>query len=485
MPKRVVHLADPDISIDGRTLRDRVLGIQQELRVSAEFPPGVEACARDAVALPRLPTTDRTELPFVTIDPASAMDLDQALYLERSSSGYLVHYAIADVAAFVAPDDPVDIEANRRGETLYGADSKIPLHPKSLSESAASLLPDQIRPALVWTLKLDTDGDCTDVHVERALVRSRAKLDYRSVQRSFDDGTIDPMLALLKEVGELRLAKEQERGGVSLPLPSQEIQVANDQWSLSYEQPLAVEQWNAQISLLTGMGAASLMLDAQVGILRTLPPAEQTDLDRLRHVARAVGQQWPGQMPYPEFIRSVDPASPSGAAVLVAATRTLRGAGYVSFNGSVPPQPRHSALAASYTHVTAPLRRLIDRFTGEICLALCAGKPVPDWVLARLDQLPETMRESTRRANQYERAILDLVEAALLADQVGSTFEGILVSVDEKAAENGSLMIASPSIEGPIHGTAPLPLGQQVSARLRKSDVDNRQILFDLLGTAN
>ncbi|HNN48814.1 MAG TPA: hypothetical protein PKM12_07555, partial [Marmoricola sp.] len=64
MPKRVVHLADPDISIDGRTLRDRVLGIQQELRVSAEFPPGVEACARDAVALPRLPTlTGLPDLP--------------------------------------------------------------------------------------------------------------------------------------------------------------------------------------------------------------------------------------------------------------------------------------------------------------------------------------------------------------------------------------------------------------------------------------
>ena len=58
------------------------------------------------------------------------MDLDQALHIERAGDGYRVHYAIADVAAFVTPGDPVDEEAHRRGQTLYGADSKIPLHPR-------------------------------------------------------------------------------------------------------------------------------------------------------------------------------------------------------------------------------------------------------------------------------------------------------------------------------------------------------------------
>ena len=85
------------------------------------------------------------------------MDLDQALHIERDGDGYVVHYAIADVAAFVTPGDPVDVEANRRGETLYGADSKVPLHPKVLSEDAGSLLPDQVRPALLWTIKVDDD----------------------------------------------------------------------------------------------------------------------------------------------------------------------------------------------------------------------------------------------------------------------------------------------------------------------------------------
>ena len=99
-----------------------------------------------------------------------------------------MHYAIADVAAFVEPGDPVDLAANERGETLYGADSKIPLHPTAISEDAASLLPDQVRPALLWTIRVDDTGEGTEVKVERARVRSTAKLDYATVQAAIDDG---------------------------------------------------------------------------------------------------------------------------------------------------------------------------------------------------------------------------------------------------------------------------------------------------------
>src|SRR3546814_220892 len=96
------------------------------------FPPEVEAAAAQAAAHPRLPSLDRTDIAFVTVDPPGAMDLDQALHVERDGDGYVVHYAIADVAAFVSPGDAVDLEAHRRGETLYGAASKIPLHPPVL-----------------------------------------------------------------------------------------------------------------------------------------------------------------------------------------------------------------------------------------------------------------------------------------------------------------------------------------------------------------
>ena len=96
------------------------------------------------------------------------MDLDQAMHIVRDGDGYVVYYAIADLAAFISPGDPVDEEAHRRGQTLYGADSKVPLHPPLISEGAASLLPDQVCPALLWTIKVDETGEGTDVTVERA-----------------------------------------------------------------------------------------------------------------------------------------------------------------------------------------------------------------------------------------------------------------------------------------------------------------------------
>src|SRR5215213_2629761 len=221
---RVVRVHARD-QVGAQSLRDGIARIQSELQVSPGFASEVEEAARRAAAAPRMPDLDRTDIPFVTIDPPSSMDLDQAVHLERDGDGFLVHYAIADVAAFVTPSDPIDEEANRRGETLYGADSKVPLHPKVLSEGAASLLPDQDRPALLWTIKVGADGEGTDVDVVRAVVRSRAKLDYATLQKDIDAGRADSMFELLAEVGELRKKREAARGGVSLPLPEQEIDV--------------------------------------------------------------------------------------------------------------------------------------------------------------------------------------------------------------------------------------------------------------------
>ena len=185
---RVVKVRSTGDSVTAQEMRDGIVAIQQELKVSASFPDSVEQAAAEAAQHPRLPELDRTDIELVTIDPEGAKDLDQAMHIERHGDGYVVHYAIADVAAFVTPGDPVDVEANRRGETLYGADSKIPLHPPVLSEGAASLLPDQVRPALLWTIQVDEVGEGIDVQVERALVKSRAQLSYEAVQADLDAG---------------------------------------------------------------------------------------------------------------------------------------------------------------------------------------------------------------------------------------------------------------------------------------------------------
>ncbi|MBB6629873.1 RNB domain-containing ribonuclease [Nocardioides sp. KIGAM211] len=477
---RVVHVRSTGDGVAAQSLREGIARIQEELGVTPDFPADVEQAAEAAAAAPRLPDLDRTDIPFVTVDPASSRDLDQALHLERDGEGYVVHYAIADVAAFVEPDGPIDQEAHRRGETLYGADSRIPLHPPVLSEGAASLLPDEVRPALLWTIKVDARGERTDVHVERARVRSTAKLDYVGVQKMVDEGTASESLMLLKEVGELRIAREAARGGISLPLPEQEIDVQGDQWELEFRQLLPAEQWNAQMSLLTGFAAASLMVYARVGLLRTLPSPDPRDVQRLHRVARGLGIEWPAEQLYPDFIRALDASKPAHAAMIEACTRLLRGSGYVAFDGEVPADPRHAGLASEYAHVTAPLRRLGDRYAGEICVALCADTEVPAWVTATLHDLPKVLQDSARRGHQYENAVLDLVEAGLLSTHVGETFHGVVTDVSDDKPTHGTVVIQEPAVEGPLSSTGDLPLGQDVEVRLVTADVATRKVAFEL-----
>lgn len=479
MWRRVVRLAAP-ADHEQQVLAEGVADIQAELGVTPTFPAEVQGEAEAAAGAPRLPELDRTDIPLVTIDPATSRDLDQALHIQRHQGGYRVCYAIADVAAFVRPGGTVDQEANRRGETLYGIGVKVPLHPPVLSEQAASLLPDGPRPALLWTVDLDSTGERTQTRVERALVRSRAKLSYDQVQADLDAGRADPVLHLLRDVGELRQARERARGGVNLPLPDQEVGYLNGHWQLSFRQPLPIEGWNAQISLLTGMAAADLMVQGRVGLLRTLPPADPRDVARLRRVAAGLGVAWPETTPYSELLPSLDPTRADHAAVLTASTSLLRGSGYVGFDGQLPDQPMHSALAAAYSHVTAPLRRLVDRYAGEVCVALCADRPVPEWVRSKLDELPGIMQESTRRANHYQGAVLDLVEAVLLRDRVGEEFQAMVVDVDDKEPSRGDLMVLDPAVEAHARSASgrPLPLGTTVSARLVEADPAERRVAF-------
>ena len=166
--------------------------------------------------------------------------------------------------------------------------------------------------------------------------------------------------------------------------------------------------------------------------------------------------------------------------MMTACTTVLRGAGYVAFHGAVPEHSQHSALAAQYTHVTAPLRRLVDRYTGETCLALCAGKPVPQWVLEALPGLPATMQESARRASRYENAVLDLAEATALASRVGETFEGAIVEVDQKDPQQGEVMLREPAILARVSADRALPLGEPVRVRLVEGDPVTRRIRFEL-----
>jgi exoribonuclease R len=443
-------------------LRQGLEAIRREAGVPADFPPDARAEAEAAAG--RSPGAERVDLPFVTIDPPGSRDLDQAMHLERRGDGHRLHYAIADPGAFIAPGGALDRDTHARGVTVYAPDTKAPLHPPVLSEGAGSLLPGEWRPAVLWTLDLDGRGEIAGTEVVRAQVRSVAQHTYDDVPAELEP--------LLREIGERRLALERARGGVRLAVPEQEVVKDGDGWTVRYRVPAPSEEFNAQISLACGMAAAALMLRGGCGILRTQPKPDERSMARLRRQAAALGVDWPEGMPYAEFVRGLDPARAANAALMHEATSVGRAAGYTPFDGAPPEDGEHFAVAATYAHATAPLRRLQDRYVSECCLAACAGTAPPDWVRAGLAALPEAMATGQRRANTVERGVVDLVEAVLLAGREGEEFDAVVI--DEKVVQ-----LREPAVRGHLEPASPAP-GTEVRVRLDEADPATRRVVFSI-----
>jgi exoribonuclease R len=443
------RLTAPDVPAD---LAAGLAAIREELDVPGDFPPGAVREAEDAARAPLPQRDDRRGLELFTIDPPGSMDLDQAMALSRSGDGYRIDYAIADVAAFVQPGGALDAEAHRRVVTRYLPDGNAPLHPRVLSEGAASLLPGVDRLAVVWSFSLEPDGTWQLLGLERALVRSRERFAYPSAPAA------DGRMRLLAEIGALLQERERARGAINLPIPEQEVVIRDGGYALAYRGPLPIEEANAQISLMTGMAAARLMLERERGLLRTLPPADAKQLARLRRVAEALGVEW--REPVGDLIRALDPLLPRHAALLEEAATLLRGAGYAAFDGAPPEGAGHAGVGASYAHVTAPLRRLADRYATAACL----GQEV-----SGLDALPAEMAAGGRAAGAVERACVDLVEALVLAPHVGERFPATVIDDHE-------IQLAEPAVRARCDGE--LEPGQELIVRLVEADPARRHVRF-------
>jgi exoribonuclease R len=464
-----------------------------ELGVRTGFPDEVqraaeEAATRDPASAPG--RVDRTDIPFVTVDPPGSRDLDQALRIERAGDGFRVWYAIADVGFWVDRGGPVEREAWLRGVTFYAPDRRDTLYPPALGEGAASLLPGAVKPAILFGMELDARAEVVSATVERALVRSRAQLTYQQVLDDVASGGArfrgEPWadsLPALKAFGEERRKREEERGGVSLPILTQHVEraaAARLGYQLEYEQPSASEEWNAHVSLLTGHVAALRMIEAKVGILRLLPPAEEDAIRTFRRAARGLGFAWPEDMSYARFIRSLDLSNPHVAALVWQAKRVMRGADYVAFDGTVPEDPEHHALAMVYAHCTAPLRRLADRYVLDLVADLAAGRTPSPEDRATLPKVAAITNEAETRGGKLERAVVDIAEAWLLRGRVGERFRATVLGTHDAKVE---VQIESPPVRaeaarGPH--SAWLELGEPVDVMLTGVSVDEGKARFEL-----
>ncbi|RAZ77476.1 RNB domain-containing ribonuclease [Mesorhizobium atlanticum] len=455
-------LTDPSQALSAGLVK-----IRTEFHVSDGFPPEVTAAAQEAARHVPSQHADRTAIPFVTLDPASSTDLDQAFSIEASGSDLLLHYAIADVAWFVEDGDAIDLEAWNRGETLYLPDGKAGLYPPVLAEAAASLLPDGPRPAVIFTIRVAGDGAVKLDGAERAIIQSRAKLAYDSVQAT-------DVPAGFAELARRMAANEERRGASRVDPPEQEVEeLADGTFRLSFRPLLQSEQDNAALSLAANMAIADAMLAHKTGLFRVMSGPDAAKVQRLRNAAQALGLSWPDSTSLRDYQRTLDPADPKQAALMLEIRRAGNGASYQPYQEGVVPW--HEAMAATYAHATAPLRRLADRYVVRCALAIANGQPVPQAVTEAFARLPKVMGRGDARASQINHAAIDLAEAVMLQGHEGETFRAVVTDFVDHGVR---AQLADMPVVANVKASG-LRQGDSLTLKLVTADPDQRSIVFE------
>jgi exoribonuclease R len=447
-----------------------IAAIRQQFGVPEHFPPDVLAAAEAAAR--RAPThhVDRTDRCFVTLDPQTSTDLDQAFAIERSGAELLLHYAIADVAWFVDDGDAIDQEAWRRGTTIYLPDGKAGLYPPVLAEGAASLLPDGPRPAVIFTTRIDPDGNVHLDGAERAIIRNAAKLAYETVQAT-------DLPADFAELARRIEAAENRRGAARVDMPEQEVAAAQGGgFQLLFRPRLRAEDQNAALSLASNLAVADALLAARTGLFRVMPEPDQKAVMRLRQSARALGLDWPEESTLAQFEKALNPADSSHAAFLLAVRRASGGASYIPYREGT--LPWHAPMAATYTHATAPLRRLADRYVVRAALAIANGQALPAAVTAAFETLPVVMARADSRDGQIDRAVVSLAEALVLQGQEGRSFEAMVTDTDDHGLR---IQLCDMPVTARVPARSGKP-GDRIRVRLTATDPLQHTINFERIG---
>ena len=450
-------------------LADGFAAIEKQYSLPKGFPLAVLSAAEQAVDgkshredVARVVATD---IPYVTLDPPTSTDLDQAFFLSRDGDEIVLSYALADLTRFVPEGGPVESEAWQRGVTIYGFD-KVPLYPPCISQRGASLLPDGPRPAVQVNVGISSQGDLRLRSIERVVCASRAKLAYTTVDLQ--------AIPFLEQFAQRMWLNESKRGSVRFEFPHQEV-VADDAAPggvrLELKSPLYSENVNSSLSLAVNMVLGDLLMKSQVGLYRVMDEPASRAMDRLRREAHALKIPWAADETIKDVQRRLDPTNLVHQRFLLIVRRAGGRASYAAY--SPDKVPWHAAIGATYVHATAPMRRLADRYVLDLACLLTKNEAIPDELLTKLNALPEVMAAGEGKAKGVDRAVIDLIEVVSLQGRIGEVLEAEVVD-----AEQGIVQTYDSAIRSRAAQLRDVSNGDIVHVRIDKAELSTRQVVL-------
>lgn len=383
---------------------------------------------------------DMRDIPFVTIDGATAKDFDDAVFVEKIKSGYRLRVAIADVSHYVAMESPLDREALKRGNSYYFPKSVEPMFPEALSNGLCSLNPDVNRLAMTATIEFDKSGVPVRSSFAPAVIRSHGRLTYDQVHKGIilgekeeqeNLGDLLPMLQLCEELARKINKRRKGRGSLEFDLPEPEI-LFNLQGRTVDIRPRCrnfAHQIVEEFMIAANEAVAEFLTEKELGCLyRVHPGPDEEKLTNLFKVLRKIGisKQIPDPIT-PQSLQAVVKGSEGTDQEYIVNRLLLRSMKQAKYE---PDNEGHFGLASEcYCHFTSPIRRYADLIVHRLLkVALGDGhQAIPGQ--KQLGRIGSTISGTERTAMEAEREILKRLTIIFLKDKVGEEFTGVISSI--------------------------------------------------------
>ena len=385
---------------------------------------------------------DFRHIPFVTVDGEDAKDFDDAIYAEPLKDGsWKMMVAIADVSYYVEPGTPLDIEALKRGNSVYFPNTVIPMLPVSLSNDLCSLRPNEDRLALAVEMIINSKGKLSNFKFSRALITSRARLTYKQVQDGIDgtyDATCLPVKTEIENLYGAYKSLDQARkirGTLNISIP--EYKIIFD----GKGQPKQIEESEERISnkiieefmILANVCAAKVLLKKRyTSIYRNHKTPDQKRYESLTDVLTSLGHKVPKkQQLTPHLFNKILKAAEGDEnqdKIQELVLRCQSQALYQSENLG------HFGLSLShYTHFTSPIRRYADLVVHRnLVNALnLDDQSFPMLDLSTMNNIAEHISQTERNAAIAERSVKERYAIHLLQKDEGKILAGNIVGVTQ------------------------------------------------------
>jgi len=427
--------------------------------IPVAFPDDARKQAEKAKAAPLGARDDLSAVPLVTIDGADARDFDDAVFAEadddpKNTDGFKLIVAIADVAWYVRPGDPLDRAAFERGNSVYFPDRVVPMLPEQLSNGWCSLRPNEDRPCLVAHLKIDKTGALLAKRFKRAMMRSHARLTYEQVQAARDgnpDETTAPLtdsvIAPLYAAFDILVKAREARGALELDAPERQI-VLNDMGEITgieQRQRLDSHKLIEEFMVLANVAAAEFLEEKKRPCMyRIHDEPSMSKIEALAEVLDSVHIRFDkGQTVTPHRFNNILEKARGTPHAQMVNDVVLRSQAQAMYD---PNNIGHFGLSLKrYCHFTSPIRRYADLLVHR---ALIRGLKPSDGALPEdcgdFTQIGEHLSVTERRAQAAERGAMDRYSAYYLKDKVGGSFGarisgvtrfGLFISVDDIGAD--------------------------------------------------